>query len=1041
MQCPQCQTENREGSRFCAECGASLTSACPDCGFANYPDAKFCSGCGRALSATTTSSTDSAVKHEAPEAERRQLTVMFCDLVGSTALAERLDPEELRELLAQYQDTCADVIQRYEGHIARYVGDGLLVYFGYPQAHEDDPQRAVHTGLGIVTAIKDLDAKFINPGVDLAVRIGIATGLVVAGDIGNGERREEKAVVGETPNIAARLQALAEPNTVLIGASTQRLVEGLFDCDDLGEQRLKGISKPLGAYRVRAESGVPSRFEAKAARGLTPLIGREHELVLLRDVFAAAQLGQGQAVFVTGEAGIGKSRLVLEFRRDAEAAGARWIVGHSVSYGHAIAHLPVLDFVRDLLGIKEGDNVETVVNKLGNGAREAGDDVACTVPFLRSLLSPDLSDPQIKTMNPVQREGRIAEAVRDLLLAHAQERPLVVVVEDLHWIDPHSEDILRLLLEGMAAAPLMVVLTYRPGYAQTFGEQTDYFTQITLRALPEAQAASLVRRVLQAAVPPEVNQLVARQAEGNPLFVEELTKSLVEDGTLQRADGGYRLTRPLDNTRIPGTIQGVIMARIDRLPKGSKTALQIASVIGREFTARLVERVAGLERDARQALEKLRSVELIFEKARSPELAYMFKHALTHDVAYETLLRQKRRELHRRTGQIIEELHADRLPEFYETLAFHYRHGESWGKAADYLLKSAVKARASFDYPEGGRLCAAAIEALCRTGGEPGELIRAHEMLGDFESLQGRLEPANQACEAALALTVDSSGRRRLANKLHHPGTVVREGGKVVYYEHGGGEPTLVLCHPAVYGLATFQPLLEQLCQDFRIVTWDPRGTGSSDPLPGPYYTRDFAADLCAVVEAIGNRPVVIVGNSRGAAVGVHFATSYPHLVEKLVLAGLSPGGVLRADVPYADRRDADYLRRHQAALKASDWPALVRNFNAQVCAGEPGCQKLVERFTQLWSRIPLETLKNVFMLDDPGRDIRALLPALGVPALVLHGEADRLIPVQMARWVAEQIPGAQFYALKGRSHALVATATVEFAEMVRRFVRTGRPT
>jgi pimeloyl-ACP methyl ester carboxylesterase len=355
-------------------------------------------------------------------------------------------------------------------------------------------------------------------------------------------------------------------------------------------------------------------------------------------------------------------------------------------------------------------------------------------------------------------------------------------------------------------------------------------------------------------------------------------------------------------------------------------------------------------------------------------------------VAYESLLRQKRRELHGRTGQVIEKLYADRLPEFYETLGFHFTRGESWEQAVDYLLKSALKARASFDYPEGSRLCTQAIEILRRTGGASGELARAHEMLGDLESLQGRLEPANQTYEQALALFDDPAGRQRLGNKLHRPSTIVREGGKVVYYEHGVGEPTLVLCHPAIYGLATFQLLLEQLCQDFRIITWDPRGTGRSDPLPGPYYTRDYMEDVRAVIEAIGNRPVIMIGNSRGSTVAAHFATSYPHLVEKLVLAGLNPaGGWGRRDAPHADSMDMEFFGRLRAAMAAEDWPAVVRTFIAQAAAGEPGCQKLIEGSIRLWSQMPLEVLRNFFVLDDPGRDVRALLPALRVPTLVLN--------------------------------------------------------
>jgi class 3 adenylate cyclase/tetratricopeptide (TPR) repeat protein len=729
------------------------------------------------------------------QGERKLVTVLFVDVSGFTALSEKLDPEDVRGLMDRAFELMLAEVHRYEGTVNQFLGDGLMALFGAPIAHEDHPSRAVHAALGIQRALGAYrDELLAKRGIEFRARMGLNSGAVVVGKIGDNLRMDYTAV-GDTTNLAARLLALAEPGQILVSEDIVKAVGPYFALQPLGEVSVKGKALPVRPYRVEGTRSVRSRLEAGSERGLTPLVGRDHELALLRDSFAEAQAGHGQGVFVYGEAGIGKSRLLLEFRHHAEAAGARWVLGRCVSYGHAIAHLPVLDFVRDLFGIKEGDGVETMLRKLADGVREAGDDVAWTIPFLRALFSLDPGDAAVEAMIPVQRKGRTAEAVRDLLLAHATKRPLVLVVEDLHWIDPHSEDILRLVLDGMAAAPLMVVLTYRPGYAQTFGERT-YFTRITLRALPEAQTAAMVQRVLQGNVPVEASRLVARKAEGNPLFVEELAKSLVEDGTLERVGGGYRLARPLADAHIPDTIQGVIMARIDRLPEASKTALQIASVIGREFTARLVERVAALEHDAQQALGELRTVELIYEKARSPELEYMFKHALTHDVAYESLLRQKRRELHRRTGEVIEELYADRLPEFYETLAFHYTRGESWEQAVDYLLKSALKARASFDYPEGSRLCAEAIEILQRNRGAPGELARAHEMLGDLESLQGRLDPANEAYEEALASLDDPGGRRRVGNKSHRPGTSVRDGAKIVYYEHGEGEPTLVLCHP-----------------------------------------------------------------------------------------------------------------------------------------------------------------------------------------------------------------------------------------------------
>jgi class 3 adenylate cyclase/pimeloyl-ACP methyl ester carboxylesterase len=1041
------------------KCGAGLTLDCAHCQTQLPAGAAFCFSCGQAV-ATTAGATASAAtanpRFASPEAytpphlaeriltsksalegERKLVTVLFVDVSGFTAMSERLDPEDVHALMDRAFELMLAEVHRYEGTVNQFLGDGLMALFGAPIAHEDHAARAVHAALGIQRALSAYrDELSARRGIEFQVRMGLNTGAVVVGKIGNNLRMDYTAV-GDTTNLAARLLALAEPGHVLVSEEIVRAIGPYFVLQPLGEVSVKGKALPVRPYRVEGARRVRSRLEAESERGLTPLVGREHELALLRERFAEAQAGRGQAVLVYGEAGIGKSRLLLEFRHHAEAAGARWILGRCVSYGHAIAQLPVLDFVRDLCAIAEGDSAETALARLGQGIREAGDDVAWTAPFLRALLSLDPGDPSIASMNPAQRKGRTAEAVRDLLLAHARQRPLILVVEDLHWIDPHSEEILRALLDGMAADPLMVVLTYRPGYAQTFGEQT-YITRITLRALPEAQMLSLVRRVLQADVPPEVSHLVARRAEGNPLFVEELAKSLVEEGILERDDGAYRLTRPLGDVRIPDTIQGVIMARIDRLPEASKTALQTASVVGREFTARLVERVASLGRDARQALGELRAVELIYEKSRTPELAYMFKHALTHDVAYETLLRGKRRELHRRTGEVIEELYPDRLPEFYETLAFHLTRGEVWEKAVDYLLKSAAKARAGFDYPAGSRFCRDAIEILRRTGHAPGALARAHERLGDLESLQGHMEPANQAYEAALALLGEPADRQRLGNKVHRERVVVRHGARIVFFEHGLGEPTLVLCHPTIYGLATFQPLLERLCQDFRIVTWDPRGTGKSDPLPGPYYTTDFAEDLRAVVETASDRPVVLIGNSRGATVATHFATRYPHLVAKLVLCGLAPAGPAWSGTD-AHLLDKEFANRISAALAAADWPDVMRVFVAQAAAGEPGTQKLVEGGVKVWSQIPRASLRNFFTLDDPGCDVRALLPEIRMPTLVLHGAADRLCPVAMVRPVAERIPGAQFHALEGRCHMMLATATAEFAELVRRFIRTGR--
>ena len=613
------------------------------------------------------------------------------------------------------------------------------------------------------------------------------------------------------------------------------------------------------------------------------------------------------------------------------------------------------------------------------------------------------------------------------------------MVEDLHWIDPHSEEVLRVLLEGMATAPLAVLLTYRPGYTPPFGDQT-YYTHITLHRLPKSHTSEMVHRVLQASeVPGEVRQLISDKAEGNPLFIEELAKSLVEDGTLTRANHGYRLARPLRELVIPDTIQGVITARIDRLPESSKNALQVASVIGREFTARLVERVAAIEREAAQALGELRAVELIYEKTTYPELAYMFKHALTHDVAYESLLKQRRRALHRRAGEVIEELYADRLGEFYETLAWHFGRGEAWSKAIEYLLRAADKTRARFDYAQAARFCRDAIEILERHSGGSEDVGRACEALGDLESLLGDIEAANQAYDRAGEASPEPAARSRILNKRHRPGIAVRNGTRIAYYEHGTGDPTLLFVHPVMYGLATFQPLVEVLCQEYRAVIVDPIGVGRSDPLPDrPYFLAERVEDVRAVIEAISGRAVVVIGLSAGGNLAVNLAARYPHLVEKLVIIGTSPSRILAPDypVPVADQQ---WRLEMLKLVQAGDYDRAIDIFLGKGFS-EPGTRPLLERSARLWREMPRPVLHNFLTVVDPDFDVRPLLPTLRPPSLILQGAEDRLVPPAACRWIAEQIPGSKLYLFEGQGHMPQFRAPAEFADVLRRFLRSDQP-
>jgi class 3 adenylate cyclase/pimeloyl-ACP methyl ester carboxylesterase len=1056
MRCPRCEEENLPRAKFCSECGAPLVrTTCPNCGVQLPGSGKFCPECAHPVAraapaeprfATPESYTPRHLAEKiltsraALEGERKQVTILFVDVSAFTALSENLDPEDVHQVMDHAFELMLAEVHRYEGTVNQFLGDGLMALFGAPLAHEDHPVRAVHTALGIQRALAAYRERLrAERSIEFQVRMGLNTGAVVVGSIGDNLRMDYTAV-GDTTNVAARFLALAEPGQILVSDETARLVNPYFRLQPLGEFMVKGKARPVRAFRVEGARAVRSRLEAQTEQGLTPFVGRQRELAILHDRFAEALGGRGQAVFVFGEAGVGKSRLLLEFRRHAEAVGGRWLLGRCVSYGRAISYLPVLDLVRDFLELKEGDSVDAMLEKIDAGVARLGADLAWTAPFVRALLSLDQGEAEVRAMTPAHRRGRTAEALRELLIREGQRAPLTVVIEDLHWIDPHSEEVLRLLLEGLATVPMLVLLTYRPGYVPTFGDQT-YYTRITLRVLPGEQTATMVESVLRTSdVPPPVLDLVARRAEGNPLFIEELSKALVEDGTLVGVNGGYRLARKLDDVAIPDTVQGVIMARIDRLADAAKTALQVASVIGREFTARLVERVSAMERQAAQALGELRAVELIYEKATYPELAYMFKHALTHDVAYESLLKQRRRVLHRRAGEVIEELYADRLAEFYETLAWHYMQGESWPKAADYLLKSAAKARDQFNYGEATRLYTEAIDVLKRHGGEKGNLAVALEALGDLESLQSRLEPANAAYDRALALA-DELSRRRIASKRHRPEATTRDGARIAYYEHGSGEPTLLLLSPITYGIGTFQALLELLCEEFRILTIDPRGQGGSDPMPVSYSQIQQAEDVRVVIEAAGSRPVVFIGISGGGVVGVHLATEYPHLVAKLITIGTPVASQAAPDYP--GEIDREFLRRMRSFVAAGDYQAAWALHCAQTCS-EPGSRNLIEVRVRLGRLMPPEVFQNFFAHyrnpDTPGKDIRHLLPQLHVPTLVLHGEEDRQIPVASGRYMADHIPGAQFYGFKGRCHLPTATATAELARVVRNFVRTGRP-
>jgi class 3 adenylate cyclase len=564
----------------------------------------------------------------APEAERRQLTVLFCDLVDSTVLASQLDPEDWREVVQAYQETCAKVIARYEGHIAQYLGDGLLVYFGWPQAHEDDAPRAVRAGLGMVEAVGQLNIRLEQEWrVHLGVRLGIHTGQVVVGEIGGGARHEQLAL-GDTPNVAARLQGIAAPNTLVISAATLPLLGGFFVCRSLGTPSLKGLAQPLEVYQVLYESTARSRLEAAGSAGLTPLVGREQEVALLLERWEQVKDGLGQVVILSGEAGIGKSRLVQVLTEQVAAEPQAWLTPCQCSPYHQHSALyPMIDLLeRVVLRFEREESLQQKLGKLEGFVVQYGLPLAEAVPLFAALLSLPLTTEYAPlAISPEQQKQQTLHALLTILLRRAAQQPVLFVMEDLHWVDPSTLEFLTLLVDQGPTARILALFTCRPDFSPPWTGRS-HMTQVTLSRLPQRQAAEMTGRVAHGkALPPDVVEQVVAKTDGVPLFVEELTKMVLESGLLQEHEARYKLTKPLPPLAIPTTLHDSLMARLDRLA-AVKALAQLGATLGREFSYELLQAVSPWDEDTlRRGLQQLVAAEFLYQQGLPPQATYRFK--------------------------------------------------------------------------------------------------------------------------------------------------------------------------------------------------------------------------------------------------------------------------------------------------------------------------------------------------------------------------------------------------------------------------------
>jgi len=699
MKCPQCQTENPVDAKFCNECANKLELICPECGKLNPPGSKFCNECSHNLKESKAPPDYTEPQSYTPrfladkiltsrssiEGERKLVTVFFADVANYTTLSEKLDPEEVHQIMDGCFKILMDEIHRHEGTINQFTGDGVMALFGAPISHEDHAQRACFAALSVQKAISLYGEKIEKDcGIEFVMRIGLNSGPVIVGSIGD-DLRMDYTAIGDTTNLASRMENLAKSGTVLISENTHKLVRDYFDFKPFGKINVKGKEEPQEAYELIKPGEIETRIDASAAKGLTRFVGRTHSLPALMEPLEKVKAGSGQVLGIVGEAGVGKSRLLLEMRNRLPQGEYTWLEGRCIHYGGSMAYLPILDILRSYFNIKEGDREFVIKKKMEEKILQLDERIKRSLSPFQELLSVKVDDEFYLQLDPTVKKLRTFEAIRDLLIRESENQPLVVVIEDLHWMDRTSGEFIQYLIDSLPNTRIMLILLYRPEYTHQWGSKS-YYTKIGLDQLSTNSSTELVQAILEnGEAVPELRDLVLSKAGGNPLFVEEITHSLMENGFIQRKDQEYVLTRKASEIEVPDTIQGIISARLDRVEESLKRIMQVASVIGREFAFRILQSITGMKEDLKSCLLNLQGLEFIYEKQLFPELEYIFKHALTQEVAYSSLLVKRRKEIHEKIGDVIEQLYSERLEEYYEVLAYHYERSKNKEKAVTYL--------------------------------------------------------------------------------------------------------------------------------------------------------------------------------------------------------------------------------------------------------------------------------------------------------------------------------------------------------------------
>ena len=704
MRCLKCQFDNPPDAKFCNECGNKLELACPQCTKVNPAGSKFCNECGQSLAQLVSSNGfQGSLESSQPlstmpepsslsEGERRQATVVFSDLSGYTSMNEKLDPEEVEEIMSRIKKEAVHIFERHEGIVNQFAGDEVLALFGIPTANEDDPVRAVRAAKELHGVVRQISLEVEDPiGTQLRMHSGISSGLVVTHlrDVRDGSY----GITGDTVNIGARLATRAEADEILVSPETFKLIVPYFETEALEEIIVKGKTRPLIPYRVIKESTVQTRFEAAEQRGFTSFTGREQELTALYSCLDKAMSGNGQFVTVVGEAGMGKSRLVYEFRHSLNRNTITVLQGRCQSYGTRIPYFPFINALRRGLNLSNEDTPIELHEKVVSNALAIDQTLEQYLPIYLYLLSISSEEYPLPThLKGQELINEIQKALTVIITLNTKRQPMVLLLEDWHWADEASDSTLKHLVSVITPYPLMLLVIYRPEYS-SYWANWSHHTPVILKALDGQTCEDFIKSVWSAdRLPDGIAPLIHERTGGNPFFIEEISSALIEEGTIQIKDRQAMLTRPLHKLALPDTVQAVIRSRLDRLDQYSRESMRRASVIGREFTRRILEQISTFKEQLSQSLENLKVLELIQQIRVVPEMEYMFKHVITQEVTYETLLHQQRKELHGLVGQAIEELHQDRIEEQVNILHHHFRQAENWAKAVKYGRLAANRA-------------------------------------------------------------------------------------------------------------------------------------------------------------------------------------------------------------------------------------------------------------------------------------------------------------------------------------------------------------